>query len=143
MTPGYTPDICPFYTTADVPGFIAFCKKWFNGQVLHTLPDTISGLPKYAEIRIGNGLVMVSRMQGQLPPGHNHTMVRVANCTALYEQAVAAGVRSVQAPVTVQHSGEVYAGIADPDGNTWWLSTVTEQLSYEEQLARYQQKTQY
>ncbi len=137
-----TPDVCPFYVTDDVEGFIDFCRTWLQGKVVHQLTGQGTGMIRYAEIKVGESLLMVTGTGNNLAATRNHTMVRVDDCVSLYDRAVAAGVVSVQAPVTVHHSGETYAGIADGCGNVWWLSTLTERLSYREQQERYQQKRQ-
>ena len=136
------PGVCPFYITDDVEGFIDFCKTWLKGQVAHLLTDQATGTARYAEIKVGESLLMVTKTGNSLAATRNHTMVSVEDCVSLYGRAVAAGVVSVQAPVAVHHSGETYAGIADGCGNVWWLSTRTERLSYREQQERYQQKRQ-
>jgi PhnB protein len=84
----------------------------------------------HAEIQIGDTCVMMADENPQLeafsPQHYGGSPVSlhfyVENCDAAFQRAVAAGGKSKREPAD-QPYGDRNAGIVDPFGYTWWMST--------------------
>ena len=80
----------------------------------------------HVEMQIGDSVVVVEA--GKLPPDFTPTVasvyVYVPDIDDAYARAMDAGAESIAAPED-KHYEERSAGIRDPFGNTWWISTYT------------------
>lgn len=68
-----------------------------------------------------------------IPEGH-HTVTPylfVPDADAVYAKAIAAGATSLREPETLFY-GHRSAGVEDPSGTQWWISTQVEELTAEE-----------
>ena len=80
----------------------------------------------HGEVRIGDSMLM---MGGGIPgkewkssPNTAALHIYVPDCDATYQRALAAGAKSVHAPVD-QSYGERSATVIDPAGNHWYIAT--------------------
>jgi PhnB protein len=94
---------------------IEFLRKAFG--VVH-----VSGGVEHAEIRLGETLVELSEAHGQWGPTRGAYHLFVADCDAVYAEAVAAGAKSMWAPEDKPY-GERSAGVEDAWGNQWYIAT--------------------
>ena len=93
----------------------------FERQVVYDAPD---GSVAHAELRYGDGLVMLGSWRGEDDhrlPGQGWAYVAVDDLEAHHRQALAAGAEIVDGPQT-QDYGSFY-GARDPEGNLWSFGT--------------------
>jgi uncharacterized glyoxalase superfamily protein PhnB/catechol 2,3-dioxygenase-like lactoylglutathione lyase family enzyme len=116
--------ITPYLVVSDVHAETQFLQQAFGaeGQVYGL--GTQGGF--HGEYRIGDSMLMVggggagSAWQGDAFPGSIHLYVE--DVDAVYEQALAAGATSLNAPIE-QPYGDRECGIRDPGGNEWYVAT--------------------
>jgi PhnB protein len=130
--------VTPYLHAKDAAQAIEFYKKAFSAteRMRITQPD---GRVGHAEIQIGDSVIMLSDEFAEMgvhspqslggSPVSIHLYVEDAD--AMFNQAVAAGAK-VKRPIADQFYGDRVAGIEDPFGHTWWISTHKEDLSSEE-----------
>jgi PhnB protein len=108
--------VTPFLHTRDVRGYIDFLARAFGAveEVVHELPG---GVVPYARARVGDAAVEF----GTADPTPGAFCLYVADPDAVYEQAVAAGAKSLSPPVD-QPSGDRLAFIEDGLGNQWYIT---------------------
>ena len=83
----------------------------------------------HAEVEIGGAALMPSdALSPEYPPTSILIHLYVADCEAVYAQALAAGANSVAEPAD-QFYGDRLARITDPNGNHWSISTHIEDLT--------------
>lgn len=77
-------------------------------------------------VRVGDSAIVLEA--GELPPHVTPTQasvyVYVEDVDAAYERALRAGAERIEEPADKPY-GERNAGVRDPSGNTWWISTYT------------------
>ena len=95
------------------------------------LPD---GRIQHCEIRIGDSIIMAGQ---RADATKLTTHLYLEDVDRTYARCLEAGGKSLYAPVT-QPYGDRGAGIEDPEGNTWWISTHVEDVSDEELVRRMQ-----
>ena len=138
MATKYIPDgfhtVTPYLVVDDPGALIDFLVKAFDAEELEraTLPD---GRVMHAQVRIGDSPVMMGGSKDDWKAMTNFMHLYVPDTDKLYEQALAAGATSVQAP-NDEFYGDRAAGITDPAGNTWWIATHVEDVSDEEAMKR-------
>lgn len=132
---GY-PDVCPYLIVPDVRAIVEFLQDVFGGTVKEALREE-GGVVRHAEVRIGDSLVMMGAAFGEWQPMPSNVYVYVKDTDAAYQRALARGAATVMEPVD-QFYGDRNAGVKDPAGNTWWISTHIEDVSPEEMERRAQ-----
>ena len=131
--------IVPSITVNNGAEAIEFYKKAFGAELQFLMNDPGSGKVAYAELRIGDSYFTlndeVPQMQALSPTtrggptgGFN---LYVADCDALYKQAVAAGA-TVKMPPMDMFWGDRIGAVDDPYGHRWGISTKKEELSVAE-----------
>jgi len=100
---------------------VDFLKKAFAAEEVERAQDP-GGVIHHAKLRIGTSVLELSEARAEFLPMPSTLYLYVADCDALYRQAVAAGAQSLSAPAD-QPYGDRNAGVQDPYGNTWYLST--------------------
>ncbi|MBT9330689.1 VOC family protein [Paracidobacterium acidisoli] len=96
----------------------------------------------HAEIQIGDSVIMMADENEPMQafgPEHYHgspvsIMVYVKDCDATYQQALAAGAKSLREPAD-QFYGDRMSGVLDPFGYKWWIATHIKDVSTEEMQA--------
>ncbi len=129
------PSVIPYLISDDAAQVIAFCTQVFDAELMGKLtrPD---GSMMHAELKIGDGMVMLGEPMGEFEAAPAMVFVTVEDCDATYERALEAGAEVVMPLTTMQHAGERYGGVKDSQGNSWWIATQTEEVSWEEQQRR-------
>ena len=102
--------------------FLAREKYWHAGE---------DGTIQHAEFWIGDSPIMLGEAKGPWKPMQANLNVYVEDCDEVYKRAIKAGGKSLREPAT-QFYGDRSAGVEDPCGNYWWLSTHVEDVSPEE-----------
>ena len=76
----------------------------------------------HAEISIGDSVVMFADATEQYPQRNAGMFIYVDDCDAVYKKAIENGAESLTEPADQGYGRS--AGIMDPFGNTWWLTSV-------------------
>jgi len=118
-----TPDIYPSMRYRDARAAIDWLERAF-GFARHAVHDNPDGTVAHAELRYGDGLVMLGSWRGeedQRRPGQGWAYVVVDDLDSHRRQAEAAGAEIVGPPQTEDY-GSFY-GARDPEGNLWSFGT--------------------
>jgi PhnB protein len=84
--------------------------------------DRDDGSVMHAAVRVGDSVVMLSDATADYPANLAWLHVYVPDVDATYARALELGAVSVQEP-SEKGDGDRRAGVTDPTGITWWLST--------------------
>jgi PhnB protein len=121
----YTPEtvhtVTTYFHPAGAAKFIDFVKRAFGGHEVER-HDSPVGAVLHAKIRIGDSVIAVGEPHGQWQPMPTMMYLYVPNVDGLYQQAVQAGAKSIQAPVNRSY-GDRSAGVEDEWGNQWYMAT--------------------
>ena len=106
----------------DPPAVIDFLTAAFDAQPLRQSqrPD---GTLAHGELRLDDTIVMISGANPDAPAFPTWLHVYVPDVAETYRRALAAGGRAIMAPVVKQGETDKRGAVADPAGNTWWIST--------------------
>jgi PhnB protein len=119
----------PILATARGNELYAFLKQAFEAVLLDRR-DAPNGEPSYMTLRMGDSVISVMQPHDGRPT-RSAFYVYVTNVDAVYERAVKAGARSIQAPTDAVH-GDRMATVVDELGNQWTIATSIERISVEE-----------
>lgn len=84
--------------------------------------EHVSGGTEHAEVRLGETMIELSEAHGQWGPTRGAYHLFVADCDAVYAEALRAGATSMWAPEDKPY-GERSAGVTDAWGNQWFIGT--------------------
>jgi PhnB protein len=127
--------IAPYFVVKSVHSLIDFLTSSFGAEVVSKMqmPD---GRIAHAEIKIGDSLIMAGERPDSMK---NCTHLYLKDVDAAYDRCLKAGGKSLAAPTTHPY-GDRGAGVEDPEGNVWWISTHVEDVSEAEVIRRMSQK---
>jgi PhnB protein len=100
---------------------IDFLKHALRAEELFRYQEP-GGAVQHAKLRIGDSILEMGEAHAEFAPMPTTFYLYVEDCDALYQSALAAGATSISPPVD-QPYGDRNAGVQDPFGNTWYLST--------------------
>jgi uncharacterized glyoxalase superfamily protein PhnB len=118
--------VFPWLTYDDPRGAIAFFERAFGAEQ-HTLDTAADGSIEHAELRFGNGVVMLGSATPELPATRGAggrglgIYVVVDDIEAHYTRARDAGAEIVTGLRDLGYSREYSA--RDPEGNAWHFGT--------------------
>ena len=118
-----TSDIYPSMRYRDALAAIYWLERAF-GFRRHVVHEGTGGTVDHAELRFGEGLVMLGSVRGDddpRRPGQGWAYIAVDDLTAHHDRAAAAGAEIVDAPADHGY-GSFYAA-RDPEGNLWSFGT--------------------
>jgi uncharacterized glyoxalase superfamily protein PhnB len=118
---GY-PSLSPYLMVRGAQRTIDFLKQAFGATELRRF-DGPDGTIMHVELRIDDGVVMLSDGGEEFPPLPAWVHLYVADVDAVYRRALAAGGVSVQEPKQQAGDPDRRGGVTDPGGTTWWIST--------------------
>jgi PhnB protein len=113
--------ITPIFGVVESSRFIQFLKQAFNAQEVIRY-DSADGNAVHAKIRIGNSVIAVGEAHKPAEAKPVMIYMYVADCDALYDQALRAGAKPVS-PVANQSYGDRHGGVEDAWGNQWYIAT--------------------
>lgn len=122
--------VTPYLLVKGAAKLMTFLEKAFRAREKYKLADE-TGRIHHAEMWIGDSVVMLSDGSDEWGPTRTNINLAVEDCDAMYKSAMAAGGKSLREPAT-QFYGDRSAGVEDPFGNHWWMSTHVEDVSPEE-----------
>lgn len=117
--------VMPYLILDDPEGFLNFTKEIFNAVELQKYTDDNDEII-HAEIRIGDSTIMCGQSGGNWNTQPAGLYIHVEDCDSTYKKAL-----HMNATVVMEPSDQNYgrsAGIKDPFGNTWWLTSELKQL---------------
>jgi PhnB protein len=126
--------ITPYLTVSDLPRLLEFIKAAFGADVYEAMEDA-NGKVRHAEAKIGDSRVMMGQAREEWPARPAGLYLYVEDTDATYKTAMAAGGKSLMEPAD-QFYGDRNAGVEDPVGNMWWISTHVEDVPPEEMARR-------
>ncbi len=100
---------------------IDFVMSVFDAKQLRRF-DTSKGSISHVEVQIDDTVIMLADASAEAPAFPVWLHVYVADVDACYKRALSADGSSVQEP-NQQDGIDRRAGVKDPSGNTWWIST--------------------
>jgi uncharacterized glyoxalase superfamily protein PhnB len=109
--------VTPFLHAQNVGEYIAFLQRAF-GAAEEARHELQGGAVPYARVRIGDAAV---EMGGPADPMPGAYFLYAADADRLYEQALAAGAKSLSPPAD-RPSGDRIAFVEDPVGNHWYIA---------------------
>jgi PhnB protein len=101
---------------------IDFLKQAFAAEEIQRAQEPGGGMIHHAKLRIGTSVLELGEAHAEFQPMPTTFYLYVENCDELYRRALAAGATSLHPPAD-QPYGDRNAGVQDPFGNTWYLST--------------------
>lgn len=126
--------VTPYLVVRDVPRVLDFVTRAFDAVELRRTPAPAGGVLN-VEVRVGDSTVMLVEARAAHDARPAALYLYVPDTDAAYARAVAAGGRSLLAPVDMFY-GDRSAGVEDPGGTQWWIATRLEDLTSEELGAR-------
>jgi PhnB protein len=136
--------LCPYIAVRNASKAIAFYKAAFGAEELFRLVDPASGKVGHAELRVGNGILMVSDEYPDFgavspeslggSPAKLH--IDVADCEEVFTAATRAGA-TVLRKLELQFHGCKQGLLADPFGYSWFVSQKINNVSPTEMQKRW------
>jgi len=132
-------NVIPYLIVKGAAKAIEFYTAAFGAKETFRMED--GGRIGHAEILIGESKIMLADEHPEMgylgPQGRSPVtlVINTGDCDAMFASAVAAGAKVEREPKT-QFYGDRNAGVIDPFGHTWYLSTHVEDVSEEEMQRR-------
>jgi uncharacterized glyoxalase superfamily protein PhnB len=111
--------VTPFIHPRGVAAYIEFLTHAFSA--VEEFRHEANGVIMHARIRIGNAAIEMGDTQGQAEPMPSGFYLYVADCDALYQQAIAAGATSIYPPTDMWY-GDRSGAVKDSQGITWSIA---------------------
>jgi len=112
--------VMPYLIVEDAPAFIEFAKEVLGAtEQLRTMRDENTIM--HAEVNIQGSTVMIAESTDKYATQNAGMFVYVENCDAAYQKALDHGAENIMPPADQSYGRS--AGIIDPFGNTWWLTS--------------------
>ena len=112
--------IMPYLVVENAAEFFEFTKNVFDAVERYKAMRTET-LIMHAEISIGNSVIMFADATEQHPKQTAGLFIYVDDCDKIYQKALANGAVTIMEPADQSYGRS--AGVRDPFGNTWWLTT--------------------
>jgi len=113
--------IMPYLIVNNATGFFQFTKDVFGAEERHKAMRD-EHLIMHAEISIGGSVIMFADATEAYQERTAGIFMYVADCDAVYKTALENGASPVMEPADQSYGRS--AGINDPFGNTWWITSV-------------------
>ena len=113
--------ITPYFTVKEADRLITFLVTVFDASVIKESRYEDNRI-QHARLRIGDSIIMLNEETEVYPRNTSQMHLYVCDVDGSYETALKAGATILMEPNDRPH-GDRMAGIKDPCGNIWWLST--------------------
>ena len=112
----------------DADRLLKFFKEGLGGQIkgLHRTPD---GAVANAHVSFGDTTIMVSSARDEWKATYGTYYIYVSDAAAAFDRAIKSGGEARMEPAEMPY-GEIQGGVADPEGNLWWLSQRLSESDY-------------
>lgn len=118
---GYN-DLSAYLVVDGAARLIEFIQQAFDGQLGRCYERPDGGI-MHSEMRIGDSVVMLADFNQENPPRKTTLHLYVPDARAVYDKALAAGAKSIKAPVQVEGDPDLRGAVEDPFGNYWGIGT--------------------
>lgn len=122
--------VTPYLTVDDPAPVIEFLKTVFDAQETFAMRDD-KGNIGHAEVKVGTSMLMLGKAHDEWKSRPGNFYVYVEDCDAIYKKALTAGATSISEPQT-QFYGDRHGGVADSQGNNWWVATHVKDVTPED-----------
>jgi len=112
--------IMPYLIVENAAAFFAFTQDVFGAEEKYKAMRTET-LVMHAEINVGQSVIMFADATAEHAKQNAGLFIYVDDCDQVYGKALAAGAVTVMEPAAQSYGRS--AGIKDPFGNTWWLTS--------------------
>ena len=123
--------ISPYFVVKNVHRLIDWLTSSFGAEVMVKI-ETPDRQVRHAEIKIGDSRIMAGQRE---PAMKLCTHLYLKDVDEAYARCLHTGGKSISPP-TDHPYGDRGAGVEDPEGNVWWISTHVEDVSEEEIVRR-------
>ena len=113
--------IHPILVYRDPKAAIDFLCRAF-GFERQLVVDGDDGGVAHAELRLGDGIVMLATASDAMPAGAHRVYVSVDDADAHHARAAAEGAEVTEPPADRDYGSREY-GVRDPEGGVWWFGT--------------------
>ena len=113
--------VMPYLILPDAAKFIAFTQKVFEATEKYREMRSET-MVRHAEVRLGDCVIMLADSTPEYPPQAAGLFIYVEDADETYQQALSAGAVSLGEPADQPYGRS--AGVKDPFGNTWWITSV-------------------
>src|SRR5262245_23805764 len=131
---GYT-TVTPWLISRNTAGLIDFVIQAFDAEPIGDPVYTEDGSIGHAEVRIGNGVVMMFDAKPDWPPTPGFLRLYLPDGDETFRKAVAAGA-TVVTELTELFWGDRVGRLRDPFGNLWWIQERVAALELDEMMSR-------
>lgn len=123
--------VTPYLTVDGAEKLIDFLKRAFDAEEPgERMPGADGGIG-HAQLMIGDSMVMLGDATERNPAMPGALNLYAEDCDDTYNRAIAAGATSLMEPAD-QFWGDRMAGVRDPVGNVWYISTHIEDVPPED-----------
>jgi len=117
---GY-PQLMPYLIVKNAANFIGFTRSVFGAtEKFKTMRDEQTIM--HAEIGIGDSVIMFADATERFSVQNAGMFLYVDDCDTIFKKALDNGATEVMPPADQSYGRS--AGIADPFGNTWWITSM-------------------
>lgn len=119
--------VTPYIFAKDAERLVAFLIEGLGGT--ETCRTMREGLIANCQVEIGTTTLMVSEAAGRFQPSRSSFYLYVKNADQSMQRALDAGASLIM-EVSDMPYDDRQGGVADPEGNIWWISQRLVQTSY-------------
>ncbi|MEN0064423.1 MAG: VOC family protein [Myxococcota bacterium] len=113
--------VAPYIFVEDGVAYMDYLCESLGGTITNRKVDG-EGKLLNGHVHFGHGSIMVTEARPpDYPAGRVATYLFVADCDAVFERAVAAGMETIYPPADMPYKDR-QAGVRDARGNIWWIS---------------------
>jgi len=113
--------VMPYLIVQNASAFFSFMQAVFNAtEKMKVMRDDY--IIMHAEMQLGNSTIMFTDATDEFPVQTAGLFVYVDDCDATYVKALGLNANSIMPPADQDYGRS--AGIADPYGNTWWITSI-------------------
>lgn len=125
----------PYIIVKGAEQFINFLERGFGAREKRRMTG-VNGEVIHGEVQIGDSVIMLAEAMGEFKEMPTMIHLYVEDMDAVYKRVLEAGAVTLREPAD-QFYGDRTAGVRDPFGNQWWISTHIEDVSPEEMKKRF------
>ncbi len=112
--------IMPHLILKNALDFYTFTKNVFDAEEKYRVMRN-ENLLMHGEVSINGSVIMFADATEQYGEHLTSLFIYVDDCDAVYQKALENGANTISAPADQSYGRS--AGVVDPFGNTWWLTS--------------------
>ncbi len=117
--------VMPYLIVKNAAGFFEFMQAVFGAtEKVKVMRDEYSIM--HAEMHLGSSTIMFADATNEFPVQTAGLFIYVDDCDAVYLKALSLNAKSIMSPADQDYGRS--AGIADPHGNTWWITAAKQKV---------------